>query len=498
MLIRCLWTFTLILVAATSIAAQPVSSVTIVTVCEGLADDGPIPAFTEPTCKEVNLQGVSPYNRLIWMKASIEVPDVLMSSNMPLGLQVSAKAASAFYWNGHLLGQNGVPAQDAEEETPGKMDTVLFLPRSLINEGPNELVIQMSGHHGYLKLTAPVHHIAIRPFAYPADQILRYQLPSLVPLGVLIVGALYFGALSMRRTGDRKMMLVPLVSLFAAGQLIAEASRGIFPYSYPFHDIRLVFVLLFACASGICLLLHVSSRFVHKQIAPVTVAAIGLAMIPVITTDGFDSKSLFALLAPASIGAMISIYAATRKYPGSIAYAIALTLFSMALFWMPYQIMDIYFYYLVAGLLLFLFHQQIHILSRQEESRAAEQARADRLQFVLDASKEKLSPGSIKVTRPGKVDLVPTDQIVFCKGARDYVELAIAGEGNVLHNTSLAELEEALPSAFLRVHRSYIVNTVFIQSLEREASGSGNLVLTTGEKVPVSRRIMPEVRKALG
>lgn len=500
MLIRQICTLIVMLAATTSAHARPVSFVNVksVVVCDGAQIDGSVPSFTGLNCTKSNLQQVSPHNTLIWMKASVEVPSAMRSSDKPLGLLVSAKAASAFYWNGHLLGRNGFPAQVAEEEIPGRMDTVLFLPQEWITEGENDLVIQMSGHHGILKLANPIHRIMIGPYFNPADLILRRQLPSFVPLGVLIIGALYFGALSMRRPENKRMMLVPLVALFAAGQLIAEASRGVFPYSYPFHDIRLMLILLCASASGICLLLHVSSRFVHKYTVPITAAAIGLAMILVFTTKGFDGKALSALLAPATIGAAISIYASTRKQPGAIAYAIALIMFSLLLFQMPYQFMDIYFYYIVAGLLVFLFHQQILVHSQQEKSRAMEQARADRLQFILDESKEKLSPGSIKVTQPGKVDLVPTDNICFCKGARDYVELVIAGEGSLLHNASLSELEKELPATFLRVHRSYIVNSIFIQSLERGTSGSGSLVLTTGEKVPVSRRIMPEVRKALG
>ena len=50
----------------------------------------------------------------------------------------------------------------------------------------------------------------------------------------------------------------------------------------------------------------------------------------------------------------------------------------------------------------------------------------------------------------------------------------------------------------MRVHRSHIVNMAFVQSLEREASGVGRLFITTGKFVPVSRRIMPMVRRAIG
>ncbi|WP_353507001.1 LytTR family DNA-binding domain-containing protein [Pseudoalteromonas sp. SCSIO 43201] len=69
--------------------------------------------------------------------------------------------------------------------------------------------------------------------------------------------------------------------------------------------------------------------------------------------------------------------------------------------------------------------------------------------------------------------------------------------GSVLHNNSLSELESTLPATFLRVHRSYIVNTQFITPLSRSASGTGILHLSTGDEVPVSRRVMPKVRDAL-
>ena len=49
----------------------------------------------------------------------------------------------------------------------------------------------------------------------------------------------------------------------------------------------------------------------------------------------------------------------------------------------------------------------------------------------------------------------------------------------------------------LRVHRSHIVNTAFVDALERDPSGVGRLLLSNGAAVPVSRRIMPKVRSAL-
>ena len=97
----------------------------------------------------------------------------------------------------------------------------------------------------------------------------------------------------------------------------------------------------------------------------------------------------------------------------------------------------------------------------------------------------------------GKVNLVPVNDIAYLKGAGDYVELNLVNGVQVLHYDSLNDLEKSLPTTFLRIHRSYIVNTTLIQSLERSSSGVGTLKLSNNDEVPVSRRIMPKVRKEL-
>jgi DNA-binding LytR/AlgR family response regulator len=97
----------------------------------------------------------------------------------------------------------------------------------------------------------------------------------------------------------------------------------------------------------------------------------------------------------------------------------------------------------------------------------------------------------------GQVHRVPTDDIVSISGADDYIEVKLKSGKSRLISSTLAEMEASLPSFFLRVHRSHIVNTNYIESLNREPTGTGILTLAHGGSLPVSRRIMPSVRKAL-
>ncbi|MEX0298608.1 MAG: LytR/AlgR family response regulator transcription factor, partial [Kordiimonas sp.] len=425
------------------------------------------------------------------------VSETLLKTDEPLGLFVSAKASSAFYLNGNYVGANGLPSASAETEIVGKMDTVFYLPKEQVKLNNNELTFRISSHHGYIDLANPIHFIAIAPYAHPSNVILYDYLPSFLPLGILIVGALYFGYLATKSTQDASNLLVPLIALFAAAQLITEVSRGVFSYEYPFHDIRLVLILVCALVSAACLLFHIVDRFITHHKTPIAVVSFSISIIPVFLQNGFDGKTLFALQGPATVSAMIALYAAGEQKPKAFAYAIVLFLFSASIYFAPYQFLDIYLYYIVAGLILFLFVQQIHLFTEEKRLLAIEQARGDRLQLILDESKEKSFPSKLSITQAGSVSLIPTDKIAFCKGARDYVELCILEQSDILHSGTLTELEKSLPATFLRVHRSYIVNTNYIKSLERDTSGSGVLHLTIGKQVPVSRRIMPKVRKAL-
>ncbi len=458
------------------------------------------PAFTEDECQNVNALNTEFEGKHFWLRATVDIPEGYLEKHVPLGLYLAGKISSEAYINGGFVGRNGQPGVTAPEETPGKMDFIFYVNRSQLNTGLNTIDLRLSSFHGYIKLHSPIHMIAIGKYQRPGTYILRYYVPSFIPLGVLIIGALYFGAIAFRSGQDKTAILVPLAALFAAGQLVSEVSRGVFPYEYPFHDIRLILILLFALLCGSCLLLHVIFRFVDKGKIWVIGAAFALVLARVFFEAGFDGRSFYALLSPIVLSAVITAFYTYKRRPKAAVYFIVLTVFSILIYQTPDGFLDIYFYYIVAGLLLFLFGQQIKSIVEEKHLRITEQSRADKLQQALDQfqnSEENNNVSSIAVSRGDRVDYIDVNSIIYCKGARDYVELILQKEGGLLHSGTLSELEQSLSASFLRVHRSYLVNMSLIQSLKRESSGSGILILTTGDEVPVSRRIMPTVKKAL-
>ncbi|MEM9233817.1 MAG: LytTR family DNA-binding domain-containing protein, partial [Pseudomonadota bacterium] len=162
----------------------------------------------------------------------------------------------------------------------------------------------------------------------------------------------------------------------------------------------------------------------------------------------------------------------------------------------PNRFLDAYFYFALAALLTFLFVAQARAMrTLRDEQRSADDARRQLEDALEKATKAE---GIVLTLRSaGKLQRIAAKDISTAKGAGDYVELFTRSGSTFLHSGSLNALEKELPAQFLRVHRSHIVNTDLIDELTRLPSGTGELTLTTGIKVPVSKRIMPKVREAL-
>jgi two-component system response regulator LytT len=106
----------------------------------------------------------------------------------------------------------------------------------------------------------------------------------------------------------------------------------------------------------------------------------------------------------------------------------------------------------------------------------------------------------VPVEKAGKKLLLEVDDIFYVMAKDDYSYLYTDGE-RYLSTISLAQLEQKLePRGFFRVHRRFLVNLAQVR--EVVPMYGGTLLLTLKDKgatqVPVSRRRVPALKKALG
>ncbi len=85
--------------------------------------------------------------------------------------------------------------------------------------------------------------------------------------------------------------------------------------------------------------------------------------------------------------------------------------------------------------------------------------------------------------------------IVRCEADSNYTVIHSHSKRKFLASKTLGELEELLQKeAFIRIHKSHMINRTFISNI----TADGKILLTNGETVPISRRRWSEVKRALG
>jgi len=122
-------------------------------------------------------------------------------------------------------------------------------------------------------------------------------------------------------------------------------------------------------------------------------------------------------------------------------------------------------------------------------------AQALALQAVVQEAAQRNGPLSRVLIRDGaRVHVVPAADIDYVEAQDDYIAICAGGK-RWLKNQRLSELEGQLdPQAFLRVHRSYIVNVGAIARIEPLGRDSHCAVLRDGARIPVSRSGYARVR----
>jgi hypothetical protein len=461
-----------------------------------------IPTFLEPECRIISAREIDPQNTALWIKTTISISDEMRKDKVPYSVYISGKAASKVYFNGQYLGSNGSPSAIPTLEKVGKIDVMFYVPANLIKADQNDILIKMSSHHGFLTLSSPLNFIGFGIYSDPTNFSQRIVGLSMLPLGALLLSVIYFFVVSFNPRNRTNNLLFLMMTSFASLQLLAEISRALFSYPYPFHDVRLLLIVAFSLLFGFSLLSFVIINL--KMSKPIWWGISGslISLLAVWLIPGFDPKTAVAVLVPSVIcAALLTSQAVKTKSKEWAIYAIVFILFSLTIVLTLSRFHDVLFYYIITGVLVFLFVIQARKLNQEQKEKEAEQALVAKLQFKLEQNQQQAQPSAIKIMSAGKIEIITSDRVVFCKAAGDYVELNLNDQQQRLFTGSLKELETALPDTFLRVHRSYLVNVEYIKCLnslssqQSETSAAGYLQLHETMEVPVSRRIMPTVRQ---
>ncbi|HEX2211687.1 MAG TPA: LytTR family DNA-binding domain-containing protein [Longimicrobium sp.] len=132
--------------------------------------------------------------------------------------------------------------------------------------------------------------------------------------------------------------------------------------------------------------------------------------------------------------------------------------------------------------------------ARRQMLAAGQGALLERLGALLEqvggGEAERRDPAYVRrllIRDRGRIFFLPTAEIDWIESAGNYASLH-AGKQSYLVRSSMTELERKLdPAEFARIHRATIVNLARVQEVRPYGGSDYRLVLTTGERLNVSR-----------
>jgi len=118
--------------------------------------------------------------------------------------------------------------------------------------------------------------------------------------------------------------------------------------------------------------------------------------------------------------------------------------------------------------------------------------------IIETAAQSPLQQNRVVVKDGSRIKIILVNQIHYLEAADDYIKIVTA-EGTFLKKRTMNFFEQSLSIYhFVRVHRSYIVNTQLITRIDAYEKDSHLLLLTTGAKIPVSKAGYVKLKEVLG
>lgn len=208
-----------------------------------------------------------------------------------LALRVFAPGAMEVYWDGALVGRNGVVGSDRLSERPGRHGVWMPIDAGRVTAGEHRIAVRVSSHH-IRRVFGPIGvQLANRGDTETKEA--RRAAGFLFCAGVLVLAGVVFISL-YRTTGARiDTLLFATLTLAVAVLLTLEYSKFLWAYPYPWHMPRLVAISCLTIAVGTLLPLFVAA---HLGLGRLRMTGVALVLAYFASTLVFTDPDLHSLL----------------------------------------------------------------------------------------------------------------------------------------------------------------------------------------------------------
>lgn len=127
-------------------------------------------------------------------------------------------------------------------------------------------------------------------------------------------------------------------------------------------------------------------------------------------------------------------------------------------------------------------------------------ANLENLEQIIHPKEKKITAFSLPIKLGDRILLIDYEDITHLKAEEKYIRVFTNNGKSYLSDGSLGKLKERLPSNFIRVHRSYIINQSCIKEARKFFKGKLILVLNDREETAITtgETYSSKIRKLLG
>jgi len=347
--------------------------------------------FDDANWTRITPEEIDPQGRIIWVRAYIDRDRLAAAAaDHPLGFFLSALASREVFLNGVSIGASGAPGAIPDDETPGALDAVFYIPAELIRPDRNVFAIRISSHHLGARVGWPIHSFHVARFESPTKRRLQSYIPAIAAGGAIALGAFYFLGFYASNRRDPSSLALGILAFAVIAQLAAESWRAFDHYLYPSHMLRLYLMLVFSVIAGGALSVFSGLRFAPQRTAQISTLAVIVSGFAIFLAPGYDSKLGLIILIFMIAALVAALIGARNRKRGALLSAIGFALFLIAAIVAPYQFLDQTYYLAMAALIIVLFATQIRLLS--DEQRAREEAALQTVRLRHELLKKQIQP----------------------------------------------------------------------------------------------------------
>lgn len=117
--------------------------------------------------------------------------------------------------------------------------------------------------------------------------------------------------------------------------------------------------------------------------------------------------------------------------------------------------------------------------------------------IAVELAKSNLEQARIVVKHGSDIKIIPLEEVQYIEAYDDYVKIHIEDRYHIKKQT-MSYYEKNLPTQFMRIHRSYMLNIDYLNKIESFEKNSYVAILKNGKRIPISRNSYSDVKQRLG